>query len=143
MNELITEATSELAQLFESRKLEIIADLETNIPDIQADNRLLCQAIINILKHSIVSSPPNKSISISTAIEDDEVIIKITHTIEHVSNAEIEQFFFPHIEPNLEESVLDLPLSKIIVHRHGGKIDLACDENNILKIIISFPTKPV
>lgn len=140
LNEIITESVSELEQLCNSRNLKIIAELKTDIPDIQADYKLLCQAIINILKHAVVSTPLDKSISISTVIEDEEVILEITHIVEHMSNADIEQFFFPHIEPNLEESVLDLPLSKIIIHRHGAKIDLIKGENNLFKIIISFPT---
>lgn len=141
LNDIINESVSELEQLSDSRKIEIAANLETSIPDIQADYKLLCQAIINILKHSIVSAPRDGSISISTFTSDDEVIVEITHGFEHISDADIEQFFFPHIEPNLEESVLDLPLSKIIIHRHGGKIDLVWDENNELKIAISFPTE--
>ena len=140
VNELITESLSELEHLSNRRKLKIVAELKKDIPDIQADYRLLCQAIINILKHSLVSTPQDKSISISTAVADHEVILEIAHMIEHMSDADIEQFFFPHIEPNLEESVLDLPLSKIIIHRHGGKIDLIRGEDNLLKIIISFPT---
>ncbi|MBN2419478.1 MAG: PAS domain S-box protein, partial [Deltaproteobacteria bacterium] len=142
LNDLIAESVFELEQLSNSRKLRIITDLKTGIPEIQADYRLLCQAIINILKHSYVSAPPNGDISITSDYSDDEVIVEVAHIIEHMSNADIEQFFFPHIEPNLEESVLDLPLSKIIIHRHGGKIDLIREDNNMLKIKISFPTTP-
>ncbi len=139
LNELISESLSELEHFSSRRRLKIVAELKKNIPALQADYRLLCQAVINILKHSIVSTPSDKSISISTAVADDEIIIEISHIIEHMSDADIEQFFFPHIEPNLEESVLDLPLSKIIIHRHGGKIDLIREEDNLLRIIISFP----
>ncbi len=142
INELILEAISELDRLLESRGLEIVTDLESNIPDIEADHKILCQAITNIIKHSIISSPQDENISVSTAFRDDEVVITITNAFMHMSNADIEQFFFPHIEQKLEESVLDLPLSKIIIHRHGGKINLIKIGENILKIIISFPVTP-
>jgi nitrogen-specific signal transduction histidine kinase len=142
INELILESISELDRLLESRNLEIVSDLESNIPDIEADHKILCQAITNIIKHSIISSPPEENISVSTAFRDDEVVVTITNAFKHMSNADIEQFFFPHIEQKLEESVLDLPLSKIIIHRHGGKINLLKIGENILKIIISFPFRP-
>lgn len=142
INELILESISELDRLLESRNLEIVSDLESNIPDIEADHKILCQAVINIIKHSIISSPPEEKISVSTAFRDDEVVVTITNAFSHMSNADIEQFFFPHIEQKLEESVLDLPLSKIIIHRHGGKINLIKIGENILKIIISFPVRP-
>ncbi len=140
LNELIIESVSDLELLSNSRRLNIVRDLDKNTPAIQADYKLLCQAIINILKHSVVSTPQGKDISISTVIGDDEVILEIAHITEHLSDADMEQFFFPHIEPNLEESVLDLPLSKIIIHRHGGKIDIIREGDNFLKIVISFPT---
>ena len=139
INELITESISELEQLSASKKLKIDVNLETDAQYIQADFKILCQALINIFKHSVVSASPDGSISISTVAADDEVIVEISHVIEHISNADIEQFFFPHIEPNIEESVMDLPLSKIIIHRHGGKIDLSRGENNLIKITIAFP----
>lgn len=142
INELILESIAELDRLLESRNLEIVSDLESNIPDIEADHKILCQAVTNIIKHSIISSPQNENISVSTAFRDDDVVITITNAFKHMSNADIEQFFFPHIEQKLEESVLDLPLSKIIIHRHGGKINLIKIGENILKIIISFPVRP-
>ena len=141
INELIDESMEELEQLIETRNLGINITLKPDIPVIQADYKILCQAIINILKHALVSSPQGEGITVSTFARDDEVILEITHRLEHLSNDDIEQFFFPHIEQNLEESVLDLPLSKIIIHRHGGKIALVTGENNQLKILISFPTK--
>jgi PAS domain S-box-containing protein len=141
INELILESIAELDRLLESRNLEIVSDLESNIPDIEADHKILCQAVTNIIKHSIISSPPEENISVSTAFRDDEVVVTITNAFKHMSNADIEQFFFPHIEQKLEESVLDLPLSKIIIHRHGGKINLIKIGDNILKIIISFPMR--
>jgi PAS domain S-box-containing protein len=143
INELILESIAELDRLLESKRLDVISDLESNIPDIDADHKILCQSFINILKHSIVSSPLDENISVSTTFRDDEVVVTITHEFKHMSNSDIEQFFFPHIEQKLEESVLDLPLSKIIIHRHGGKINLIKIGDNTLKIIIAFPTSPV
>lgn len=141
LNSIIDESLEELDQLLDSRKLGIIKQLAPDLPEIQADYKILCQAITNILKHALVSTPAEESIEITTAVMDEQVMLNITHRLEHISNDDIEQFFFPHIEHNIEESVLDLPLSKIIIHRHGGKIDLVMGKDNILKIIISFPFK--
>jgi len=140
INNIISDCIVELEKLLNSRKIEIITVLEINIPDIQADFDLVNQAIENILKHSIISSPANENITVSTDVRDDKVIVEISHRLEHLSDDDIEQFFFPHIEQNIEESVLDLPISKIIIHRHGGKIDLIKGENNMLSIFIEFPT---
>jgi nitrogen-specific signal transduction histidine kinase len=51
----------------------------------------------------------------------------------------MDKFFFPHIEGNMDKSLLDLPLSKIIIQRHGGSIDLIREEGDILIMKIKFP----
>ncbi len=142
LNELITEAIAELEILNRSKNLEILPDLAPDIPSIQADHRILCQALINVIKHSVVSTPPGEKMYLSTKKNDSDVVMEIRHKTEHLSDMDLEQFFFPHVEPVLEESVLDLPLSKIIIHRHGAKIDLVRGDDNILKIIIVFPAVP-
>jgi nitrogen-specific signal transduction histidine kinase len=72
---------------------------------------------------------------------DDNVIVTLRHKVSHLSDEDLEQFFFPHIEEEPESTVLDLPLSKIIIHRHGGKVDLYAEEENILTMRIEFPLR--
>jgi nitrogen-specific signal transduction histidine kinase len=67
--------------------------------------------------------------------------ITLRHKLSHLSDEDLEQFFFPHIEEEPESTVLDLPLSKIIIHRHGGKVDLQREDDNILTMRIEFPLK--
>jgi hypothetical protein len=37
--------------------------------------------------------------------------------------------------------ILDLPLSRIIIHRHGGKLDLIREGNNELTLRIELPIR--
>lgn len=139
LNQLILGSINKLKHLLESRELEIITVLDADLPRFQADYERIKQAIENILKHAAVSVPFGKRISISSYLEDSKAVVEISHEMLHLSDDDIEQFFFPHIEPKIEESVLDLPLAKIIVHRHGGRIDLMRGEQDILNMNIKIP----
>jgi hypothetical protein len=34
---------------------------------------------------------------------------------------------------------MDLPMSKIIIHKHGGLIEVKKEDENLIKIIIDLP----
>lgn len=139
LNRIILDSIDNLKHLFESHKLEVITVLAADLPGFQADQERIRQAMENILKHAAVSVPTGEKISISSSMEEGKAAVEISHKMLHLSDDDIEQFFFPHIEPKIEESVLDLPLAKIIVHRHGGRIDLIKSEDNMLNMVIEIP----
>ncbi len=114
-------------------------ELSPTIPKFQGDEDKLNQALESVLKHAIVSMPEGESLFVSTAQMDESLVITLRHKVSHLSDEDLEQFFFPHIEEEPEETIMDLPLSKIIIHRHGGKVDLFREEENILRMKIEFP----
>ncbi|MFC1840597.1 histidine kinase dimerization/phospho-acceptor domain-containing protein, partial [Thermodesulfobacteriota bacterium] len=139
LNKVILDPIINLKHLLKSRGLEVITVLDSGLPRFQADYERIQQAIENIVKHAAVSAPQEENITISSSTDGQKAVVEISHRVLHLSDDDIEQFFFPHIEPKIEESVLDLPLAKIIIHRHGGKIDLARDEENVLNMTIEVP----
>lgn len=43
-----------------------------------------------------------------------------------------EKFFFPQPDEEMGWDVLDLPFSKIVIHRHGGKVKLDREGENVV-----------
>jgi PAS domain S-box-containing protein len=138
-NEILISKIDELGPFPDLRGIQLNKNLEPDMPKIKADHEKLSRSFGNILKHAILSTPDGKAISISTALKDEHIEIIITHRVDRMSVDDMEKFFFPHIGQDMEKSVLDLPLSKIIIHRHGGKVDLIREEENILTMRIEFP----
>ena len=139
LNDLIRSAVMKQEDLSKSKGIRVVEVLLPSVPLIQGDEVKLPQAFESLLKHAIVSMPEGESLFLSTTQMDDNVIITLRHKLSHLSDEDLEQFFFPHIEEEPESTVLDLPLSKIIIHRHGGKVDLHAEEENILTMRIEFP----
>lgn len=139
LNKVILDSINDLKDLLKSHELDIITVLDSDLPGFQADSERIKQAIVNIVKHAAVSAPPDESIAISSSTDGQKAVIEISHKMMHLSDDDIEQFFFPHIEPRIEESVLDLPLAKIIIHRHGGRIHLSRGDENLLNMVIEIP----
>ncbi|MCF8061500.1 MAG: PAS domain S-box protein [Deltaproteobacteria bacterium] len=125
-----------------SKNVRIRKDLDDRLPAIHGDEDRLNQALESLIKHAIVSMPPGDTLEVGSRAEGDHVILWLTFHGDRVSDDDLEQFFFPHLEQNPEESVLDLPLSKIIIHRHGGRVEVSRDQD-LLVTEIELPLRPV
>ena len=142
LNDILISRIDELRSFSGLRGIQLFKDLEPDIPKIQADYEKLSRSFGNILKHAILSTPVDETISISTELKDGRIVVTITHRVDRMSVDDMEKFFFPHIEQDMEKSVLDLPLAKIVIHRHGGRVDLIREEENLLVMKIDFPITP-
>jgi len=139
LNSILSYRIKDLDELLNSKNIRIVNDFETDLPKIRADHYRLSQSLGNILKHAIISTPDGETIFISTFWLEDQILITLTHRVDRVTARDMDKFFFPHVEHEMDESLLDLPLSKIIIHRHGGKIDLIKEDGDILILKIKLP----
>jgi PAS domain S-box-containing protein len=141
LNDLLRSGVKKLDDQLKSKDIRVVEELSPSVPLIQGDEDKLNQAFESLLKHAIVSTPKGEILLLSTTQMDDTVVVTLRHKFSHLSDDDLEQFFFPHIEEEPESTVLDLPLSKIIIHRHGGNVELIPEEGNILTMRIEFPLK--
>jgi signal transduction histidine kinase len=142
LNRLLSEQTAGLGDLMKAKGIHAILDLMPGLPLIQADEERLNQAFENLIKHAIVSTPNGEELVISSSRLGDRVVIQLQHKVHRLSEDDLDKFFFPHIEETREWTVVGLPLSRIIIHRHGGKVDLLREGENKLVLRIELPEKP-
>ncbi|MBW1783743.1 MAG: PAS domain S-box protein [Deltaproteobacteria bacterium] len=135
LNELLRSSLQALKDEMATRWLHLKASLSPSVTKIQADGGLIEKAFDNLLKHSILSMHEGDTLFVSTSMEDDNLLVTIQYRAEGLAEDDLEQFFFPRFTGKDESVVHDLPLSKIIIHRHGGKIDVSRQgEDLVLKI---------
>jgi PAS domain S-box-containing protein len=142
LNRILRFWVNKMQDLAGSRNVSIREDLDARLPVIHADEERLNQAVESLIKHAVVSMPPEDTLEVRSRPEGDHVLVKLSFRGNRVSDDDLEQFFFPHLEQNPEESVLDLPLSKIIIHRHGGRVEVFRDRD-LLITEIELPLRPV
>jgi PAS domain S-box-containing protein len=141
VNGLLDSWLTRLQGHLNSRGIEIVKDFSPELPKIHADEDRLSEAFENLLKHALVSMPEREKLFVSTSLTGDRLVVTFKHRVEHLSDDDIDKFFFPHIEPKAEWRILDLSFSKRIIHRHGGKVDLSRQEGHFLVMRIEFPTQ--
>ena len=143
VNELLRFWVAEFDDIVQAKGITVVEEMLPGIPRIKGDEDRLNQAFENILKHAFVSMPDGGRFFLSTNREGDHLLITLRHDVSHLADDDLEHFFYPHIEDEAKWSVLDLPLSKIIIHRHGGKVDVFRGGENELVMEIEFPMGPL
>jgi len=143
VNQVIESRLAGLQDILEQRRIEVVKSLSKDIPMIQGDDEKLNQAFGSILKHALVTMPEGGKLIITTAPAEEQVRVTFTHPLYRFSEDDLEKFFFPHVESEAQRTVVDLPLSKVIIHRHGGTVDLAREGQGPLIMTIRFPVRGI
>jgi PAS domain S-box-containing protein len=141
VNDLLYRWVKDLKELLEKKGRRILTRFQPDLPTIQGDKQKLDQAFENLLKHAIVSMPEDGTLLLSTGQLGDRVVVVLNHRVHRLSQDDLDKFFFPHIEEEMGWEILDLPLSRIIIHRHGGKLDLIREGSNELTLRIELPVR--
>lgn len=141
INELLERWLERLEGRFDERQIKTAMEFSPDLPRIQGDYEKLNQAFESLIMHAIVSTPVGGEFLLGTTQATDNVVVVLRHTVSRLSEDDLEKFFFPHIEDQTELTVLDLPFSKIIIHRHGGKVDLIREKENVLVTRIELPER--
>jgi len=125
MNQLLRASLHSLQGDMAARRIELKASLSASSATVQGDAGMLEKAFGNILKHSILSMHEGDALWVSTRSDHDNLLMAIRYRAKSLAEDDLEQFFFPRFTGKDETVVHELPLTKIIIHRHGGRIDVS------------------
>ena len=141
LNDLLSRTVAGMEPILKTKAVEAVLDLMPSLPVIQGDEERLHQAFENLIKHAVVSTPAMEKLVIASSRSGDRAVVHLRHKVHRLSEDDLDKFFFPHIEETKEWTVVDLPLSRIVIHRHGGKVDLSRDGENTVDLKIELPEK--
>ena len=138
LNGVIEEAVEGAEAKLSSRGIALDLELEVTAPSIRADRGHLRQAMQNIIQTACEHTPRDARLRIRTS-GNGTATVQFSYPGLHMADDDIEHFFYPFIPDELVESNLDLPLSKVVLHRHGGVIAITRDKENQVNITITLP----
>jgi len=129
MKELIEECISELSPLFEQKRVELVADSLTDFT-VQADERMLRQTLLNLLRNAAESIPENslrRSVFLDVESETDStptqwIVIEIKDTGSGIAPHDLKKIFIPFFTTKAEGHGVGLALSHRVISQHGGTL---------------------
>jgi two-component system sensor histidine kinase HydH len=105
-----------------ARQIEIIAQVENGLPDLQADPVRLTQALVNLVINAVQAVERNGLVEVSVVRADDAISVAIRDNGPGISPEKLASIFEPYFTTKPEGSGLGLWIAQQIVTAHGGTL---------------------
>ncbi|MBC8239458.1 MAG: HAMP domain-containing histidine kinase [Alphaproteobacteria bacterium] len=131
MERAIERALRLLTDRAKRENIQILTQLPANLPALIADERLLKQMLINLLSNAIKFTPAGGSAIVAISIPDDGGMhVEVRDTGIGIDAADIPRALtaFGQIDSSMgrryQGTGLGLPLVKLFMEQHGGKLEI-------------------
>jgi PAS domain S-box-containing protein len=138
-NLLVETALRGVAAEMAERNVTVRTELSPELPRILVDQVRMEQVLRTLLRNALNQMPSGANLSISTALDQDMFQLAMRYPVRHVSRDDVEHFFYPFTTFKVDYQLVDLPMSKILVHKHGGMIEVKLGKSGELSIRILLP----
>lgn len=151
MRDLMDSVTRMMASRAFGNNLTLKMDIEDNLPNLYADQRLVRQILINIVTNAVKFSSRGGRIDVAAKkAPDGQLQIIIADQGQGIPKNKIRQAMEPfgqvtdnHENARQQGTGLGLPLAKAMVELHEGTLDLESEEGKGTTVTISFPAARV
>jgi two-component system NtrC family sensor kinase len=133
------------AQLQENSCITVHPDLDSALPEIQADPDLLHRAFSNLVLNAIGAMPQGGELTLRTATLrggefTDRVAISVSDTGSGLTPEECERLFTPYYTTKQHGTGLGLAIVQSVVSDHGGKISVESTKEKGTTFRIELPS---
>ncbi len=120
----------------ERKRLQIIKELDADLPDVRADRRRIQQVLLNLISNAVKFTPDGGTVKLSAHADGDRgVEIAIADSGIGIAQDQLESVLKPfgQVESALTRQYdgtgLGLTLAKALVELHGGRLDIRSELN--------------
>ena len=141
LNKLI----GEWMDFFESRctksRIQIVVDMDENLPIVNGDPAQLNQVLINVVVNAIQAMPTGGTLTIKTMFQKGWVSILVEDTGQGIEEGNMDKIFLPFFTTKEVDEGTGLGLSVVygIVNEHGGSIEIDSKKGHGSTFKIKFP----
>jgi signal transduction histidine kinase/DNA-binding response OmpR family regulator len=125
--DVVDHATAATSSLFEQRGLQLVKDLQPDLPPINGDRNRLIQVVINLISNA-VKFTDSGSVTVRASRRGADLVVSVIDTGLGIAPADHPKVFerFKQVGDTLTDKPkgtgLGLPICREIVEHHGGRI---------------------
>jgi len=141
LHELIDAMLLMTKEDFRKKKIAVEKIYDETLPHIQGVDDLLKQVILNLLTNAADACEGGGIISISTALVDKEVVIRVQDSGKGISAENMPHIFEPFFstKPQVKGVGLGLSVSYGIIKSHNGRIEVSSEEGKGAVFTVTLP----
>lgn len=139
LNDAVDEVVSFLMPEAEEKGIEVITTLDSFIPRIEFDSRLIKQALLNLVQNAFAAMSEGGKLDIISKNEGDFISLRIRDTGCGIPEEKLSKIFEPYFTTKASGTGLGLTLVYKIMKEHNGDIHVKSEEGKGTEFILEFP----
>ena len=141
LNQLLDQIISFAANHTDMHGVQIIKDFADDLPPMAVDGDQIRQVAINLILNAGAAMADGGTLTVTTAMEDDDVVITFTDTGNGIEEADLERIFEPFYTTKDRGTGLGLAITKQIIEQHSGSIQMTSRVNHGTTVTIRLSLK--
>ncbi len=132
VGEILSDCGREVKPIYEKRRIELAIESDAKVPNVDADPRMLRQALLNVLRNAaeaITDETDNRQVSARITTEtvngQRTAVVTIRDTGPGIAQAHLQKVFIPFFTTKACGHGVGLPLAHGIITQHGGSLTAA------------------
>jgi two-component system, NtrC family, sensor kinase len=144
VNDVVRQSLSICEHLFEKAAIELVVDLDAQLPAVQAVPGQLEQVVINLVTNAAHAVDTGGTIRARTRSGAGHVALEIADTGPGVPAADRERIFEPFYttKPDGKGTGLGLPIVRNIIEQHQGQIAVETSDLGGAMFVVRLPAPP-
>jgi PAS domain S-box-containing protein len=138
-NSLVATVLKSLGSRIQDRKMRVDLQLSPRLQQIHIDRPRMERALDALIRNALSQMPEGGTLSVSSSSEGRSFDLIIRYPVMSVSPDDVEHFFYPFTWSGMISEIADLPLSKILVDKLGGSIEVSLNQPGELTLRVSLP----
>ena len=140
VNELIKNLFATFQEEFSAAGITFVSQLDSELPVIQADERFLRQALMNILTNAKAAMmPAGGELGVTTRFDEGKVYITVTDTGKGIPPDILHKIFEPYFTTKPDGSGLGLTMTYKVIKEHGGDIQVHSEVGSGTRFTLMLP----
>jgi PAS domain S-box-containing protein len=140
-NRLLEDVLEALEPEIRIKNVKLDLHLSRGMPEVPMDRPKMERVFQTLLKKALSQVREGSALSISTFGEQHLFRFEMSYPVQEMPSDDVEHFFYPFNTSLLQDN-LDLPRVEILVHKHGGVVEVRLRQPGELLIQMSLPFAP-
>ncbi len=142
LNRLVEKVMDGMLTEFSEKGVHANLSLDSKLTDISLDPQRIQLVLEALAKQALNQIERGGTLYMRSSQESGTCNLIMRYQVQHISSDDVEHFFYPFTTSqtgSLRYDTADLPISKLVIDKHGGAIDVRLNESHELIINISLP----
>ncbi|MEW6519378.1 MAG: cache domain-containing protein [Thermodesulfobacteriota bacterium] len=145
LNTLVLKAVDTVRMEYPSKGFAVKASFDDRIPRLQLDPAKFKTVLINLMENAYHRMGQKGDMNVTTRKIGEHASISLSYRVPFISDDDIKDFFYPFAvaypfaKGATNGDIMDVPIAKVVIHNHGGIINVGKEDTNLVWIDISLP----